>query len=260
MTPSNQTAAVGGPFEPLAFLRDLDGTGSLHACAANDPGAIPVIGFNADARVAEALDAWAFNVMLECAGREEGSIDVVIGGAVLNLRDLLGSGELQRRLVDRDGDWTVGELLESLAQSAPASDGRLPPISHARDCAYVVNDGPAPCTCDFYQREGEAIEALAAPASSVGEGAPEHGELASLVWREIACLHVSDGDECLILNDRGMFVAQWDAAWGDDGWWMVSDGKDFERPLRGDAPSFWMPCPKKPAALQKLSASPGGEG
>jgi hypothetical protein len=28
--------------EPVAYLRDLDGTGSLHVCAKGDPGAIPV--------------------------------------------------------------------------------------------------------------------------------------------------------------------------------------------------------------------------
>jgi hypothetical protein len=28
--------------EPIAYLRDLDGTGSLHVCAWSDPGAIPV--------------------------------------------------------------------------------------------------------------------------------------------------------------------------------------------------------------------------
>lgn len=28
--------------EPIAWLRDLDGTGSLHPCAEGDPGAIPV--------------------------------------------------------------------------------------------------------------------------------------------------------------------------------------------------------------------------
>lgn len=29
-------------FKPVAYLRDLDGTGSLHVCAKSDPGAIPV--------------------------------------------------------------------------------------------------------------------------------------------------------------------------------------------------------------------------
>jgi hypothetical protein len=27
---------------PVAFMRDVDGTGSLHACAEGDPGAFPV--------------------------------------------------------------------------------------------------------------------------------------------------------------------------------------------------------------------------
>jgi hypothetical protein len=34
------------------------------------------------------LEAWAFNVTLECLGREEEKIDCVIGGDVLDLRDL----------------------------------------------------------------------------------------------------------------------------------------------------------------------------
>lgn len=38
--------------------------------------------------MAELVERWAFNVMLECSGRAETSIDVVMGGDVLNLRDL----------------------------------------------------------------------------------------------------------------------------------------------------------------------------
>lgn len=35
----------------------------------------------------EALDTWSFNVMLECT-REDDQLEMVIGGAVLDLRDL----------------------------------------------------------------------------------------------------------------------------------------------------------------------------
>lgn len=28
-----------------------------------------------------------------------------------------------------------------------------PPIRHLRDCLYVTSEGPAPCTCGFYQRD-----------------------------------------------------------------------------------------------------------
>lgn len=28
--------------KPIAYLRDLDGTGSMHVCAKGDPGAVPV--------------------------------------------------------------------------------------------------------------------------------------------------------------------------------------------------------------------------
>ena len=31
-----------GMSKPIAYLRDLDGTDSLHSCAAGDPGAVPV--------------------------------------------------------------------------------------------------------------------------------------------------------------------------------------------------------------------------
>lgn len=37
----NQAAPT--PSEPVAWLRDLDGTGSLHACSEGDPGAIAVV-------------------------------------------------------------------------------------------------------------------------------------------------------------------------------------------------------------------------
>ena len=55
-----------------------------------------------------------------------------------------------------------------------------------------------------------------------------------------------DGKNILISNDRGMFVAAFDADWDLDGWWLVSDGKDHERPLRGNDPTHWMPLPKPP--------------
>ncbi len=65
-------------------------------------------------------------------------------------------------------------------------------------------------------------------------------------WRPIAEAPKDDGYECLIINDRGMFVAQFDEAWDEGGWWMVSDGKDFERPLRGNAPTHFAPLPAGP--------------
>lgn len=36
----------------------------------------------------EALYAWALNVHLECMGRPEEKIDIVMGGEILDLRDL----------------------------------------------------------------------------------------------------------------------------------------------------------------------------
>jgi hypothetical protein len=40
----NQLPGEGGVLEPVAYLRDLDGSGSFHPCAKDDPGAFPVFG------------------------------------------------------------------------------------------------------------------------------------------------------------------------------------------------------------------------
>lgn len=40
---------------PVAWLRDLDGTGSYHACAEGDPGSFPVYGEPQTADLLEAL-------------------------------------------------------------------------------------------------------------------------------------------------------------------------------------------------------------
>lgn len=60
-----------------------------------------------------------------------------------------------------------------------------------------------------------------------------------------------------VVNDRGMFVAMWDADWSTEpderyphlgrGWFMVGDGKDIARPLRSDYPRLWAPLPTVPA-------------
>lgn len=36
--------------DPEVWLRDLDGTGSMHVCAAGDPGAVPYVIYKPDAR------------------------------------------------------------------------------------------------------------------------------------------------------------------------------------------------------------------
>jgi hypothetical protein len=52
-----------------------------------EPGLVPT-GFDPSReKDAYALEAWAFNVMLECAGLEQPS-EVAIGGALLDFRDL----------------------------------------------------------------------------------------------------------------------------------------------------------------------------
>lgn len=43
--------------DPIAYLRDLDGTGSLHACSKEDLGAMPVYGDFSHVDKSEAWDA-----------------------------------------------------------------------------------------------------------------------------------------------------------------------------------------------------------
>jgi hypothetical protein len=74
-------------------------------------------------------------------------------------------------------------------------------------------------------------------------------------WQPIDTLDVSKlhaDDEMLIHNDRGTFVGAWEPDWSIEhgfhgGWWMIGDGKDFERALRGDIPTHWQPLPEPPA-------------
>jgi len=81
------------------------------------------------------------------------------------------------------------------------------------------------------------LQALAAIDAMQGDG-----------WRDIASAppEVKNGSDVLVLNDRGMFVAAFDKDWGDDGWWLVSDGRDHERPLRGSEPTHYRPLPPPP--------------
>jgi hypothetical protein len=66
-----------------------------------------------------------------------------------------------------------------------------------------------------------------------------------MTWESIETAR-KDGTDCLIYNDRGQFVAWFDSSWTAEGWWMVSDGKNVERPLRGGEPTHWMPLPPAP--------------
>lgn len=52
-----------------------------------------------------------------------------------------------------------------------------------------------------------------------------------------------DGTYILIHNDRGTCVAYFERGWGQDGWWLLDDGKNYEIPLRGSAPTHWHPIP-----------------
>jgi hypothetical protein len=100
------------------------------------------------------------------------------------------------------------------------------------------------CGWDFcgYERTIRAIlAALSAPTREREQWRP---------IEEFDRTRASDGDEYLIKNDRGVFVGAWDPDWmsiagtADNlgcGWFLVSDGKDHERPLRGDVPTQWLP-------------------
>jgi len=77
------------------------------------------------------------------------------------------------------------------------------------------------------------------------EGEPEDMFWAS-EWQPITDEQRKEGFECLVSNDRGVFAATFDETWCEAGFWMVSDGKDFERPLRGDIPIKFMPLPTPP--------------
>jgi hypothetical protein len=68
-------------------------------------------------------------------------------------------------------------------------------------------------------------------------------------WQPIA---TAPRDESYILIHQtgvlepSQYVACFDPSWGDDGWWLVCDGKDPELALRGPEPTHWMPLPEAP--------------
>lgn len=59
-----------------------------------------------------------------------------------------------------------------------------------------------------------------------------------------------DGTSVLIHTEGpgcGAAVCFFDTEWGDEGWWMLDDGKlALELPLRGADPTHWMPLPRGP--------------
>ena len=68
-------------------------------------------------------------------------------------------------------------------------------------------------------------------------------------WQPISTLEPVEGQRVLVVNDRGMFVGTWDSEWGMNGFWMIEDGKDWERPLRGSLPTHWQSLPPPPETL-----------
>lgn len=73
-----------------------------------------------------------------------------------------------------------------------------------------------------------------------------------MVWKTI---DTAPKDETYILIyqsgvlEPSIYVAMFDESWSNDGWWMVCDGKNPELPLRGPAPTHWMPLPDAPTIL-----------
>ena len=59
----------------------------------------------------DALDAWSFNVMLECSGRKEDQLECLVGGAVLDFRDL-----------DRILTWAISTLPDE--GQSPVQEGK----------------------------------------------------------------------------------------------------------------------------------------
>lgn len=70
-------------------------------------------------------------------------------------------------------------------------------------------------------------------------------------WQDISTAP-KDGTEILVYCPHGFYVVQWGTA--DIDWWAVDDNKHGPFPLRGAAPTHWMPLPPAP------SAGDGGRG
>lgn len=103
---------------------------------------------NQEAQVTQAddpLDAWAFNVALECMGRSEDRIDLVIGGDVLNLRDLHIILQNATRPTS-DVEALRGALAMTIAEMSRAS-GRLEIIAGCNEDRRIAS--ALSRTCDF---------------------------------------------------------------------------------------------------------------
>jgi hypothetical protein len=61
--------------EPIAWLRDLDGTGSLHPCVFDDPGAFPVYARSNDAQLIEALEK-AYGILWRDTGQRSAEMSI----------------------------------------------------------------------------------------------------------------------------------------------------------------------------------------
>ena len=53
-----------------------------------------------------------------------------------------------------------------------------------------------------------------------------------------------DGQIILVFCRHGQYVCAFDT---EEGWWYVDDNKFGPFPLRGEAPTHWMPLPDEPS-------------
>ncbi|WP_395393021.1 hypothetical protein WBP07_17805 [Novosphingobium sp. BL-8A] len=86
----------------------------------------------------ELIDAWSFNVMLECSGREESKMLVAMGGAFLDLRDL-----------DKILTWAMGQARP--AERASDDEG---PCTDCDDTGITIQTERR-CSCDAAEPAGE---------------------------------------------------------------------------------------------------------
>jgi len=112
-----------------------------------------------------------------------------------------------------------------------------------------------PCGSEFHNEPERVFERVLETRTSLMETVKRRGaELAALKASAGAWIAVEaqappkDGTRILVLNDRGAFAVEWRTVYFE-GWWC-QDGKHDDRPLRGSAPTHWMPIPAIEVAMK----------